>query len=606
MSLGTEELLRLTVSALMSRVGERQGDLAVALGQAQAQVSRKQSGKQHWTLDDVDRLAAHYGLGVLDLLAGPTHAVTALSADRDGGAAQASLPLAVPPAESMRSPAPMPRGEALGGPCVLCGEPATEAVEGMWQHLTSEECAEALDAAAPLAPLADYAEGEHREEEFTPAGPGESVLPGSEESQQGLVESDVDFVAPAATPTAPVESAAPNPGDAQPESAAVRPDVVVASAASVAREPVQQVPAPELASAVAATGAAVDQSAPTAAPAVPAPAPELEGRQPTASVARVPGYASGSLVDQIHARVRDVLNEHQGDVEAAQAALIKRAIPDVMALFERSRVGGRYAHSKFPPTDDILRKKSQKGADEIWEGRPKWRNKTAFDAAKKGEQIEVTALDMNAAYLSAFKCWLPVGKLVEDTTGVHEPRKSGVYQITPAEWTHANLPNPLGNRQEPGPLWVPDSLVRLLLDCAQWGLCEAPVIHRALLSGGTESLLEKLRRALAQARKTAVADGDEVAVEYVKSMYSKFVSTIGESSANTDIRRPDWMHIIRAKAFTNLWRKAYKANTAGLTVMEISGTDELHVAGDWRPVFAEGRDLNQVKEKKLYTLGGKR
>ncbi|MGW6485545.1 hypothetical protein ACWGDS_48625 [Streptomyces sp. NPDC055059] len=120
--------------------------------------------------------------------------------------------------------------------------------------------------------------------------------------------------------------------------------------------------------------------------------------------------------------------------------LIRRAIPDVMALFERSRVGGRYAHSKFPPTDDILRKKSQKGADDIWEGRPKWRNKTAFDPAKKGQDIEVTALDMNAAFLSAFKCWLPVGKLVEDTTGVHEPRKSGVYQITPAEWTHANLP----------------------------------------------------------------------------------------------------------------------------------------------------------------------
>ncbi|MFE4257097.1 hypothetical protein ACFRU3_48420 [Streptomyces sp. NPDC056910] len=64
--------------------------------------------------------------------------------------------------------------------------------------------------------------------------------------------------------------------------------------------------------------------------------------------------------------MRDVLSEHQGDVEAVQVELVKRAIPDVMALFERSRVGGRYAHSKFPPTDDILRKKSQKGADEIW------------------------------------------------------------------------------------------------------------------------------------------------------------------------------------------------------------------------------------------------
>ncbi|MFF1360259.1 acyltransferase [Streptomyces sp. NPDC058297] len=551
MTLGTEDLLRLTVTALMSRTGERQGDLAAALGQAQAQVSRKQNGKQHWTLEDVDRLAAHYGLGVLDLLAGPTHAVTALASSRDGGGVQDSLPLAAP----LAAAAPVvsvPRSEALGGPCVLCGQMATDEVEGIWQHLTSEECAEALDEAAPLDDNIDQA--------HTPEATSE-----------------------------PAASAPASPEDVQqaPETPESEPVTVIAAPAVV------PVPAEEPTVAPADTEA----SAPVSAAADQAPA-----------ASRAPGYASGTLVDQIQARVRDVLSETEGDIEAAQAALIKRAISDVMALFERSRVGGRYAHSKFPPTDDILRKKSQKGADEIWEGRPKWRNKTAFDAAKKGEgeQIEVTALDMNAAYLSAFKCWLPVGKLVEDTTGVHEPKKSGVYQITPAEWAHASLPNPLGNRQEPGPLWVPDSLVRLLLDCAQWGLCEAPVIHRALLSGGTESLLEKLRRALAQTRKTAIEEGDEVAVEYVKSMYSKFVSTIGESSANTDIRRPDWMHIIRAKAFTNLWRKAYRAHSSGLTVVEISGTDELHVAGDWRPVFPEGRDLNQVKEKKLYTLGGKR
>ncbi|MFB7713926.1 acyltransferase [Streptomyces sp. NPDC056105] len=552
MTLGTEELLRLTVTALMSRTGERQGDLAAALGQAQAQVSRKQGGKQHWTLEDVDRLAAHYGLGVLDLLAGPTHAVTALASSRHDGGVQASLPLAAPLAAAAAGIVAMPRTEALGGPCVLCGQLATDEVEGIWQHLTSEECAEALDEAAPLDDSLDQA---HTPD--TAAGLAAPVPAAPEGIQQ-----------------------MPETLESEPVTATAAPAVVPAS-----------LPAEEPTVAPVGTEASVPLSA-------------AADQAPAAS--RVPGYASESLVEQIHARVRDVLSEYQGDVETAQAELIKRAIPDVMALFERSRVGGRYAHSKFPPTDDVLRKKSQKGADDIWEGRPKWRNKTAFDAAKKGEQIEVTALDMNAAYLSAFKCWLPVGKLVEDTTGVHDPRKSGVYQITPAEWTHANLPNPLGNRQEPGPLWVPDSLVRLLLDCARWGLCEAPVIHRALLSGGTESLLEKLRRALAQARKSAVADGDEVAVEYVKSMYSKFVSTIGESSANTDIRRPDWMHIVRAKAFTNLWRKAYKAHAAGLTVVEISGTDELHIAGDWRPVFAEGRDLNQVKEKKLYMLGGKR
>ncbi|MFD5414420.1 dihydrolipoamide S-succinyltransferase [Streptomyces nojiriensis] len=312
------------------------------------------------------------------------------------------------------------------------------------------------------------------------------------------------------------------------------------------------------------------------------------------------------LVEEIAGRVHEVLEECTGDLEAAQAALIKSAIPDVMALFKASRVGGRYEHSEFPPTADVLRKRSQKGSDGIWEGRPKWRNPHVFQAARKGETFEVSALDMNAAYLSAFKCWLPIGQLREDTSGVHDRKKSGIHLITPAEWEHTDLPNPLGNRMEPGELWVSESTLRLLLDCARDGLADAPAIHRSLVSGGTEVLLEKLRRALAEVRKTALTEGDELTVNYVKSMYSKLVSTLGESTANRDMRRPDWMHIMRAKAFANLWMKANKIHRAGLQVVEISGTDELHVIGDWRTVFAEGRDLNQVKGKQTYTLGGKR
>ncbi|MFF1401360.1 hypothetical protein ACFVZD_47750 [Streptomyces sp. NPDC058287] len=42
----------------------------------------------------------------------------------------------------------------------------------------------------------------------------------------------------------------------------------------------------------------------------------------TPAASRTPGYASETLVDQIHARVRDELAWSQGDIEAAQTALI--------------------------------------------------------------------------------------------------------------------------------------------------------------------------------------------------------------------------------------------------------------------------------------------
>ncbi|WP_432089677.1 helix-turn-helix domain-containing protein [Streptomyces sp. bgisy095] len=78
----TAGYLRLTVSALMFATGERQADLAEALGITQGQVSRKQGGTALWSLDDLDRLSAHYGIPVPDLLRGTDHAVSRLPAAR--------------------------------------------------------------------------------------------------------------------------------------------------------------------------------------------------------------------------------------------------------------------------------------------------------------------------------------------------------------------------------------------------------------------------------------------------------------------------------------------------------------------------------------------
>jgi transcriptional regulator with XRE-family HTH domain len=356
----------------------------------------------------------------------------------------------------------------------------------------------------------------------------------------------------------------------------------------------------------------------TAAPAAAEPvAPSVDvAADRSAASPRESGRAAGSVrvapvgrrmrtaaqdTDLIGAAVTAALDKHGGDLEAATAALVKRAIPDAMALLDETRKGGRYDVVAHPWIPDILRKQTARGADRIWEARPKWA-RTELPAGAH----EVTALDINGAYLSALKTHLPIGQLEHSTGFGHDRRRAGVHLITPPVWDHeAHLPNPIGNRDEPGPLWVTEPTLRLLLRLSgpKYGLCEPPEIHESFTSGATESLLEKFRIALKEARDRAIAEGDEVTLEYVKAMYSKFVSTMGESNYNRELYRPDWMHLIRSQAFANLWMKAYKAHEEGLLVVRAMGTDELHVIGDWRRVFPEGRGVSEVKVKDTYPVG---
>ena len=299
--------------------------------------------------------------------------------------------------------------------------------------------------------------------------------------------------------------------------------------------------------------------------------------------------------------VAEALAHYEGDVEAATAALVKRAIPDAMALLDDCRRGGRYAVVAHPWIPDILPTPAAGGAAQIGAARPKWTRPELPEG-----RHEVTALDINGAYLSALKTHLPLGQLEHTVGNVHDRRRAGVHLITPPAWEHgAYLPDPIGNRDEPGPLWVTEPTLRLLLRLSgpKYALCEPPEIHESFTSGATESLLEKFRIILKDARDRAIAEGDEVMLEYVKAMYSKFVSTMGESNYNRELYRPDWMHLIRSQAFANLWAKAFKAHDAGLAVVRVMGTDELHVVGDWRRVFLEGRQVSEVKVKDVYAVG---
>lgn len=358
---------------------------------------------------------------------------------------------------------------------------------------------------------------------------------------------------------------------------------------------------------------AASADAPAASGDTPAPAPRAVRSTPGPRAVRpAPGVriapvgrraqpADSADPDLIGQAVTRALTEHAGDLEAATAALVKRAIPDAMALLDHTRKGGRYDVIAHPWLPDVLRKPTARGADQIWEARPKW-TRTELPPGTH----EVTALDVNGAYLSALKTHLPIGQLEHSTGDHHDRRRAGVHLITPPDWPHdAVLPNPIGNRDEPGPLWVTEPTLRLLLRLSgpKYGLCDPPEIHESWTSGATENLLEKFRVALKDARDRAITGNDEVTLAYVKAMYSKFVSTLGESNYNREIYRTDWMHLIRSQAFVNLWWKAHRAYEEGLMVVRAMGTDELHVIGDWRGVFPEGRGVTEVKVKDTYTIG---
>lgn len=292
------------------------------------------------------------------------------------------------------------------------------------------------------------------------------------------------------------------------------------------------------------------------------------------------------LAGELRGRIAAIAQEAGGEVDK----ILKKSVPLAMDLFEHLRTSGRYPLVHHPPYPDVLAKK-RGGSHDVWLARPKWTN-------PEPARGPVARLDVPGAYLAAFTCWLPVQALRHDTSGSYDARKSGVYLITPPAWEITDLPNPLGNREEPGPLWVSDPTLRNLMRAhVKYQLCDSPIIHEAWTAPATEDMLTGLKKILQFLRSTAIAEKDQLLSLVIKNMYSKFYATIGESKQNHRLQRPEWSFIIQAQAAWNLWERAYKARQAGLQVVRAGGTDELHIVGDWRLVWTEGNELPQMKIK---------
>lgn len=351
-------------------------------------------------------------------------------------------------------------------------------------------------------------------------------------------------------------------------------------------------------------------------------APEQPHAMPAAAPTRQQrrlGSAKTGLSTFVSDRVAQALEAHGGDADAALKALAGdggSAIPDVMELFEATRVETSYQHTTYPKLPEPLVRKRRDNADEVWEARPKFTNPAVPDGT------EVTELDVNAAYLAALQsAHLPIRTTTHNPEGWDDLANygkgldlSGICRIDPVQWAHPELPHPLGDdRETPGTVWVPTSVVLSLKDFASLSygeLCAPPVIREAYVAKGSAALFKGLVQVLNEARMQAIADDDDLTKHYIAAMYAKLVSTMGDSRNNYELRRPEWQHIIRGQAFANLRRKAIRAYQAGLTVVHVGGTDELHLSGNvWgavrngKPLFLEGRALNQIKVKKISRRG---
>lgn len=299
---------------------------------------------------------------------------------------------------------------------------------------------------------------------------------------------------------------------------------------------------------------------------------------------------------------------YPGNIKAALTYVDRNAIEDVMWLLERSRVQARYDHTRFPRLPALFERERKGAGDMVWEGQHSWANPAVADGTL------VDQCDTPAAYLNALTCHLPIGNLQE--TGPQDGldrRRSGVYLVTlgtTAAWEAANpgLPAPWGNRKKRGDVWITRPTLQLLLDVqkdSQLTLEWDGKILDSWTAPSSEALLKPLRGWLADARMEAIYAGDKFAEEAIKILYYKLVSTMGDSRANFEMRRMDWRHIIRSQAFSNLWRRAYKAHDAGFTVAAVKATDELHIihGDDWRSVWTEGRGLAHLSLKRTYPWG---
>lgn len=327
---------------------------------------------------------------------------------------------------------------------------------------------------------------------------------------------------------------------------------------------------------------------PPLVPAAPAPQPQPQESivlaSPGGRISIVPPVAEPQPVAQPRAQVFE-LDTSEMDPDNPRHGAIKAS----MRLMKDSvqRESARYKPSLYA---------AQPGeVTEVWEGRNKWEQPVPDGTA-------LVRLDKGAAYLSAVNTRLPVGPLKED------PDPDDAYRSGRAGYHLVDVPEqsllcggPFHTRLDKGQVWITTPTLKQLLGYR----ADLVTIHRSFTGPATEVLLRPWAEALKQTRAEALRTGNGALYNFVKSCYSLPIATMGESSKNWEIRRPDWMHIIRAQAYALLWRKAVQAQMNGCTVVKVGNTDEIWLVDDIHVAqnFKIGRGLGEWSVKHRWIAG---
>lgn len=332
------------------------------------------------------------------------------------------------------------------------------------------------------------------------------------------------------------------------------------------------------------------------------------GRAPQAEAAAVPSQASsypsrGSSIHTLRLDYSEMATAAELDAEPdpkARHVLARRgAIAASMKLMKDAvkRDGVRYHPALFTqPIRDTSYEKMP-----VWEGRNKW---TPEGGVPDG--WHVLQLDKSAAYLAASNTRLPIGALErdDDPEAAYADKRAGYHLVDPGTMRLA-YGGPFHTRTEPGPVWITTPTLKVLREVAGGGYR----ILDSYTAPATEALLRPWIDTLRAERVEAIEAGDLRRYEWVKYCYSLVIATMGESGSNFEIRRAEWMHIIRAQAYANLWRTAVRAMGAGkgmdngldalnrpYQVVKVGNTDEIWIGSP--------HAFPEMKDTEVWKFGG--